>query len=233
MFCLLQSDPLYVILVLFWSRIQFLHVSAWISLLDPSRDGNDWSSHPVLIIGIPFLLSEQNFSEPLTDSRGCEVTSCVSFYCVSEKLYNSQGPELRRSLFSLKQLFQVSVSSFRHLGFFSCWSFIGWGCWNRLTPQTCSSFYLLKHQLYHFQPEWLVGVTNELLVKLPSPVTEHIWCVGTGSHVASYLFELWGDFCHEAAHKFPVRRLCLTDQTEEKRRATLCSHLWMCVFAGR
>lgn len=27
--------------------------------------------------------------------------------CVSEKLYNSQGPELRRSLFSLKQLFQV------------------------------------------------------------------------------------------------------------------------------
>lgn len=24
-----------------------------------------------------------------------------------EKLYNSQGPELRRSLFSLKQLFQV------------------------------------------------------------------------------------------------------------------------------
>uniref|UniRef100_A0A8D3C8S3 Formin homology 2 domain containing 1 n=1 Tax=Scophthalmus maximus TaxID=52904 RepID=A0A8D3C8S3_SCOMX len=33
--------------------------------------------------------------------------SCVScFSCVSEKLYNSQGPELRRSLFSLKQLFQ-------------------------------------------------------------------------------------------------------------------------------
>uniref|UniRef100_A0A8P4GHI0 Formin homology 2 domain containing 1 n=1 Tax=Dicentrarchus labrax TaxID=13489 RepID=A0A8P4GHI0_DICLA len=36
----------------------------------------------------------------------CTLTSCVSSLCVSEKLYNSQGPELRRSLFSLKQLFQ-------------------------------------------------------------------------------------------------------------------------------
>uniref|UniRef100_A0A672ZB91 FH1/FH2 domain-containing protein 1-like n=1 Tax=Sphaeramia orbicularis TaxID=375764 RepID=A0A672ZB91_9TELE len=31
---------------------------------------------------------------------------CLFFLCFAEKLYNSQGPELRRSLFSLKQLFQ-------------------------------------------------------------------------------------------------------------------------------
>lgn len=30
----------------------------------------------------------------------------------TEKLYNSNGPELRRSLFSLKQLFQVNILYF-------------------------------------------------------------------------------------------------------------------------
>jgi hypothetical protein len=34
-------------------------------------------------------------------------TSCVCF-CVAEKLLNSEGRELRRALFSLKQIFQVS-----------------------------------------------------------------------------------------------------------------------------
>lgn len=40
------------------------------------------------------------------------MTGCC---CVSEKLYNSQGPELRRSLFSLKQLFQVKPPQWNQL----------------------------------------------------------------------------------------------------------------------
>lgn len=43
-----------------------------------------------------------SISEPLWVRLSCHVLPFLP-----EKLYNSQGPELRRSLFSLKQLFQV------------------------------------------------------------------------------------------------------------------------------
>lgn len=49
-----------------------------------------------------------NHNQWVHAGSGSKWTPCVSCSCVSEKLYNSQGPELRRSLFSLKQLFQVT-----------------------------------------------------------------------------------------------------------------------------
>lgn len=54
------------------------------------------SIHIILFVfaGILFVFSISVFES---------VTSCVS-----ERLYNSKGPELRRCLFSLKQLFQVT-----------------------------------------------------------------------------------------------------------------------------
>lgn len=56
------------------------------------------------------------FNERLVDlfDGSLDIVSTLFFFfffvlSLAEKLYNSQGPELRRSLFSLKQLFQVST----------------------------------------------------------------------------------------------------------------------------
>lgn len=48
-------------------------------------------------------ISEPRFSSEALHARPSHRISPF----LPEKLYNSQGPELRRSLFSLKQLFQV------------------------------------------------------------------------------------------------------------------------------
>lgn len=104
-------------LLLLAPQVGYLRAGAHAELgTSKSPSGFSWSRLSFSSEGV-WLRQKQSCSswrmcDVITWSEACRVWVAAQASCsssVSEKLYNSHGPDLRRALFSLKQLFQVTL----------------------------------------------------------------------------------------------------------------------------